>query len=86
MRRILLCIVLCLSCYCNAFAYLNQDNYRWRNNNGNQQEATWQAGQDTSINISDYKAIRLRIDMYNAQTNTKAYGLGLERATSLNGP
>jgi hypothetical protein len=56
MRRVLLCIIQYLSCYCNALAYLNRGNYGWRDNNGIQQEATRKAGQDTAINISDYKA------------------------------
>jgi hypothetical protein len=87
MRRILLCIVLLLISYTNLFAYLSQGNWRWRNNDGTEKTATWKAGQDTGITISDNKAIRLRIDIYNAQASTKYYGDGLEYSTSLsNGP
>jgi hypothetical protein len=86
MKRVLLCIFLLLFTCGHVFAYLTQGNWRWRNNDGTEKSATWKAGQDTAITISDNKAFRLRIDIINQQSTTKGYGEGLEYATSLNGP
>src|ERR1700712_2000618 len=86
MRRSLLCVILVISGYTHVFAFISQGNWRWRNNDGTEKTATWKAGQDTAIIISDYKAMRLRISVDNAQTSNKAYNGGLESATSVNGP
>ena len=86
MKKLLLCIALLLFVHCNLFAYLSQGNWRWRNNDGTEKTATWKAGQDTAINLTDNKALRLRVDIYNTTASTKGYGCGLEYATTLNGP
>jgi hypothetical protein len=86
MKRILLCIILCLFAYCNSFANLTQGHWRWRNNNGTEKTATWKAGQDTAATISNYNAIRLRTEVYNNSGNVKTIDHGLQYATSPLGP
>ena len=85
MKRTLLCAFMLLCAYSNSFAFLSQGNWRWRNNNGSEKTATWKAMQDSGIIINDNKAIRIRIDMFNAQSTTKGIGSTLEYATTLNG-
>lgn len=86
MKRSLLCIVLCLFAYCHAFANLTQGHWRWHNNNGTEATATWKADQDSTITITDYKAIRLRAEVYNNTGNAKTVDRGLKYATSPSGP
>jgi hypothetical protein len=86
MKRILFCIALLTAIYSNSFAYLTQGHFRWRNNDGSETSATWKAAQDSSITISDNKAIRLRVEIYNSQISDKAQDRTLTYATSLNGP
>lgn len=86
MKKLSLCIVMLLFVHCNLFAFLSQGNWRWRNNDGTEKTATWEAGQDTAITLTDHKALRLRVDVFNAQSSTKGFGGGLEYATTLNGP
>jgi hypothetical protein len=86
MRVFLLCAFICV-CACNSsFAYLTQGHFRWRNNDGDEKTATWKAAMDSSIKIADFKAIRLRAEIYNAQTSTKSLDRTLTYATSVNGP
>jgi len=86
MKSILLCIIVCVLAYGDSYANLTQGHWRWRNNNGTEQSATWKAGQDTAITISDNKAIRLRAEVYNNTGDVKTIDHGLQYATSLNGP
>jgi len=86
MKKILLSVALVLIAYTHVFAYLTQGHFRWRNNDGDEKTATWKAPQDSAIKISDNKAIRLRLDIDNAQTSTKSLARTLEYATSANGP
>jgi len=86
MKKALLSLALVFIAYSHVFAYLTQGRYRWRNNDGTEKTATWKAGQDTNITIFDYKAIRLRAEIYNSTTSNKATDRGLVYATSVNGP
>lgn len=86
MKKALLCLALVLISYGHVFAFLTQGHYRWRNNDGTEKTATWKAGQDTNITISDYKAIRLRAEIYNSTSSNKATDRGLLYATSTSGP
>jgi hypothetical protein len=86
MKRILPCIILCLFAYCTSFANLTQGHWRWRNNNGTEKTATWKSGQDSAVTIADFKAIRLRMEVYNNTGNVKTIDHGLQYATSLSGP
>jgi hypothetical protein len=86
MKKVLLSVALVLITYTHLFAYLTQGHYRWRNNDGSETSATWKAPQDSAIKISDNKAIRLRLDIDNAQTSTKTLARSLQYATSTGGP
>lgn len=86
MKRILPCIILCLIAYCSSYANLTQGHWRWRNNNGSEQSASWKSGQDSSTTISDFKAIRLRMEVYNNTGNVKTIDHGLQYSTSPSGP
>jgi len=41
-------------------AQLEQEGYRWRNDNGNETTATWIASQDTNVSIHKEENIRIR--------------------------
>lgn len=86
MKRILLCIALLFVFHNNLFANLTQGHWRWRNNNGDEKTATWKAGQDTAATITDYRAIRLRMEVYNSTGNSKSLNRNLQYATSASGP
>ncbi|RYZ98660.1 MAG: hypothetical protein EOP47_18780, partial [Sphingobacteriaceae bacterium] len=86
MKKLLLFAFLLLASYSNVFAYLTQGHFRWRNNDGTETTATWKAGQDTAIKITDHKAIRLRIEISNSNNIVKNNGRELQYATSVNGP
>ncbi len=86
MKKFLLSVALVLITYTHLFAYLTQGHFRWRNNDGGEKTATWKAPVDSAIKISDLKAIRLRLDIDNAQTSTKTLARSLVYATSVNGP
>lgn len=87
MRKFLLFFAfICVFACTNSFAYLTQGHFRWRNNDGNEKTATWKAATDSSIKITDFKAIRLRAEIFNAQTSTKTLDRTLSYATSVNGP
>jgi hypothetical protein len=85
MKRIILCLVLSIMS-ASAFANLTQGHWRWRNNDGTEKTATWIAGQDTAITITDYKAMRLRMEVYNGTNSTATLSRSLQYATSVNGP
>ena len=86
MKKYLLLVLLFVGAYGHSFAYLTQGHFRWRNNDGTEKTATWKAPVDSAIKISDFKAVRLRMEIYNAQTSTKGMDRSLVYATSLNGP
>lgn len=87
MRRLLLCTILLFLFHNNVFANLTQGHWRWRNNDGSEKTATWKAGQDTAITITDYKAIRLRMEVNNENVgSTKTLNRSLQYAASANGP
>jgi hypothetical protein len=86
MKKVLLSVALVLITYTHLFAYLTQGHFRWRNNDGSEKTATWKAPQDSAIKISDNKAIRLRLDIDNAQAATKTLARSLQYATLPGGP
>lgn len=86
MKRLLLCVILLFIFHSNLFANLTQGHWRWRNNNGTEKTATWKAGQDTAAIITDYRAIRLRTEVYNSTGSSKTLNRSLQYATSANGP
>ena len=72
MKKTLLLILLLVS-YTQIFAFLTQGNWRWRKDNGTETSATWIAPQNTSITIgSSDSTLRLRIEVYNTQTDAIA--------------
>jgi|GEM_PF-1436427 len=83
-----LCLLLCLFIASSTalLANLTQSNWRWHNNDGDQAAATWKAVQNTAVTISDYKAIRLRVAVYNNTSDTKYFNHQLQYATSMEGP
>lgn len=86
MKRLLLLMAACLLVYSQIFANLTQSQWRWRNNDGNEASATWKADQGSAITISDYKAIRLRMNVYNSTGDVKTMDHQLKYATSATGP
>ena len=86
MKKFLLCIVLILISIHYSFANLTQTHWRWHNNDGSEASATWKADQDNAVSISDYKAIRLRIEFANTTGDTKTMDHTLKYATSTDGP
>lgn len=80
---LLLCILMASA---HTFANLTQGHWRWRNNDGTEKTATWKAAQDSTIKITDNKAIRLRAEVYNNTGSTKTLSRSLQYATSVNGP
>ncbi|RCH54050.1 hypothetical protein DJ568_14285 [Mucilaginibacter hurinus] len=86
MKKLLLSLFFVIL-YSNLFANITQNHWRWRNNDGNEQTATWKAGQDTAIVIDDLKSFRLRAEIYNdANDSTKTITRGLQYSTSTSGP
>jgi len=86
MKRLTLLILLCLAGSSTLLANLTQSHWRWHNNDGDQATATWKADQDGAITISDYKAIRLRLAVYNNTGDPKTLNHQLQYATSTSGP
>jgi hypothetical protein len=61
-KLLLLCILLASTLELSASSRLN--NYRWRNNDGNETTATWKASTNTAVSISNLDKIRLRINEF----------------------
>jgi hypothetical protein len=86
MKKILLLTAMLVTSY-NLFAFTTQANWRWRNDDGTETSATWKANQNTPITLSSTgENFRLRIEVYN--NNTDSVGLldTLQYATSTSGP
>ena len=66
---------------------LIQGNWRWRNNDGDENTATFKAAQNTAITITDYNELRLRIRVENeSNASDQTHSVGaLKYATSANG-
>ncbi len=48
-------------------ATINQDHFRWRNDNGDETGATWKANVDTAISgVNDGEKMRIRVSYYSA--------------------
>lgn len=86
MNKKLLLLALLLCSVSGTFAStLLQGNWRWRNNDGDENTATFKAAQNTSIEISDLSVIRLRIRVENTDA-TETHGVGaLRYSTSQDG-
>lgn len=69
MKKVLLLAVLLVS-YSNIFAFLTQGNWRWRKDDGSETTATWLANENAAPTITSIDStLRLRIEVYNTQTN-----------------
>lgn len=86
MKRILLFMAICLLANCASFANLTQGHWRWHNNDGSESTASWKADENTAISITDYKAIRLRVNIFNNTGDPKNLNHELKYATSQQGP
>ncbi|MDP4197559.1 MAG: T9SS type A sorting domain-containing protein [Bacteroidota bacterium] len=49
----------------SSYAYFQQGNWRWRNDDGNETGATWKAAEKTPIALNDNQNIRLRVQAFN---------------------
>lgn len=89
MNRKLLLLALLLCTASGAFASsLIQGNWRWRNNDGDENTATFKAAQNTSIVVSDYSVIRLRVRVENqSNASDQTHNVGaLKYSTAAGGP
>ena len=74
MKKFILLFVLSLFTQVNLFALqftfpvATQMDYRWRNDDGSESTATWKAAQTTTIILSDYSNVRLRIEVHGMMT------------------
>ncbi|WP_256010399.1 T9SS type A sorting domain-containing protein [Desertivirga xinjiangensis] len=84
MDKTLLLFTLLLCVAGSAFSStLVQGSWRWRNDDGNENTATFKAAENTSITINDYGVIRLRVRVEN-QSTTQTHAVGaLKYSTSL---
>lgn len=65
MKKVFILMVMLATCT-SSFAFLTQNTYRWRNNDGTETTATWKAAQKTPILYnSRFEVLRLRIEVYN---------------------
>ena len=74
MNKLRLVLAFCLSLSFIQTSWSNNmmSNWRWRNDDGNQQNATWKAGLDTAIILSNLNApirVRISLDYYSGVTN-----------------
>lgn len=85
-KLLLLALLVCVfgSTYAST---LIQGNWRWRNNDGDENTATFKAAQNTPITITDYSELRLRIRVENeSNVSDQTHSVGaLKYATSANG-
>lgn len=67
MKQKLLFIAMLLSCVSSAYAgsTLSQENWRWRNDNGDETTATFKTTQNDEVTLSDHETVRLRIRVEN---------------------
>ena len=86
MNRKLLLLALFLCIAGNSLAStLVQGNWRWRNNDGDENTASFKAAQNTSIVINDLSVIRLRVRVENT-SNSENHNVGaLKYSTTPNG-
>jgi hypothetical protein len=69
MKKILILLVM-LGAYCSSFAFLTQNSWRWRNDDGSETAATWKAAQNTAIAYnSAFEVLRLRIEVFNNEND-----------------
>ena len=64
MKRILYFFVILIILSSMASATNHQGNWRWRNDDGSENSATWKAAENSIITIQSPENIRLRIQMY----------------------
>jgi hypothetical protein len=82
MKKIFILLALLGVCT-SSFAFLTQSNWRWRNNDGSETTATWKANQSTPITYnSSQEVLRLRIELYNATSDTIALEDSLQYTTT----
>lgn len=68
MKKVFILMVMLATCT-SSFAFLTQNTYRWRNNNGTETTATWKAAQNTPIVYNSiYEVLRLRVEVYNTNS------------------
>lgn len=65
MKKILLLILFIIIFGDTALAHINQGNWRWRNDDGDEETATWIDEENTQIVVSEYVNLRLRVDVSN---------------------
>lgn len=82
----LLLTFLSICLYCSVFANITQSKWRWRNDDGNEKNATWKAAENTAITVNDFNTFRLRLSIYNANAEVKSFSRNLQYATSASGP
>jgi hypothetical protein len=63
----------------SSYAYFQQVNWRWRNDDGNETSATWKAAERTPIALNDNQNIRIRFQV----TNTDAGALSTNYNTGI---
>lgn len=85
-RLLLIALFLCMAG--SSFAStLIQGNWRWRNNDGDENTATFKAAQNTSITVNDLSVLRLRVRVENeSNVSDQIHAVGtLKYATTANG-
>lgn len=86
MKKILL-LALLIVLYNNLLANLTQTNWRWRNNDGDENTASWKDAEMTSITLnSNTEIIRLRTIIDNNSSNSFGTQLILQYSKSNTGP
>ena len=68
-----------------ASSVIHQNNYRWRNDNGDINTATFKAAENTDVNVEKNENIRLRIEFYNETATPDDYAPGIKLRYSHNG-
>lgn len=88
MKRKLLLLLLFSCIGASSFAStLIQGNWRWRNNDGDENSATFKADQNIPLVITDLSVIRLRIRVENTGSAGETHSVGaLRYSTSASGP
>ncbi len=82
-----ICLIICLLALgAQANAYVTQANWRWRNNDGTETNATWRAAENVPITITSIDSIlRLRIQLQNNNADPKGINANLQYASAPDG-
>ncbi len=80
-----LIITVILLSFCSESFALNHGNWRWRNDDGDEINATWKSAENTTTTVGT-ENIRLRMDVYNSFTNTQLFTPVFQYSTSPTGP